>query len=79
MEPNLENKKYVTALINGELYILNYEVVLEKYLSFLNINEAEIASNIFEYNNKIVLKADLKNFKLSNLTKLELVQVVGGG
>jgi len=79
MKSNFENKKYVSVLINGELYILNYEVVLDKYLSFLKISESEIASNIFECNNKIILKAELNKLKLSNFTKLELVQVVGGG
>nr|YP_009131296.1 thiamine biosynthesis protein [Trachydiscus minutus]AIB04167.1 thiamine biosynthesis protein [Trachydiscus minutus] len=79
MKSNFENKKYVSVLINGELYILNYEVVLDKYLSFLKISESEITSNIFECNNKIILKAELNKLKLSNFTKLELVQVVGGG
>ena len=79
MKSNFENKKYVSVLINGELYILNYEVALDKYLSFLKISESEIASNIFECNNKIILKAELNNIKLDNFTKVELVQVVGGG
>jgi thiamine biosynthesis protein ThiS len=79
MISNFESKKYVSVLINGELYIFNYEVVLSQYLSFLKISESEIASNIFECNNKIILKAELNNIKLSNFTKIELVQVVGGG
>ena len=79
MKSNFENKKYVSVLINGELYILNYEVALDKYLSFLKISESEIASHIFEWNTKIILKAELNNIKLDNFTKVELVQVVGGG
>ena len=79
MKSNFENKKYVNVLINGELYILNYEIVLGQYLSFLKISESEIASNIFECNNKIILKGELNNVKLTNFTKIELVQVVGGG
>jgi thiamine biosynthesis protein ThiS len=74
-----EKKGYTSVFINGELYLLNYEVVLKDYLSFLNISESSISSNIFECNNKIILKNDLKKTKLGNLTKLELVQVVGGG
>jgi thiamine biosynthesis protein ThiS len=79
MKSNFENKKYVSVLINGELYILNYEIILDKYLSFLKISKSEIASNIFEFNNKIILKAEFNKLKLSNFTKIELVQVVGGG
>ena len=79
MKSNFENKKYISVLINGEFYLLNYEIVLDKYLSFLNIEESEISSNIFECNNKIILKSDFKRLRLSNFTKLELVQVVGGG
>jgi len=74
-----EKKRYTSVFINGELYLLNYEVVLKDYLSFLNISESSISSNIFECNNKIILKNDLKKTRLGNLTKLELVQVVGGG
>lgn len=78
MELN-EKRRYTSVLINGELYLLNYEVVVKDYLLFLNISDSTISSNIFECNNKIILKNDLKNIKLGNLTKLELVQVVGGG
>ena len=79
MKSDFENKKYIRVLINGELYIFNYEVVLHKYLSFLNVDESEIASNIFECNNKIIVNSQLRKLKLGNFTKLELVQVVGGG
>nr|YP_009550631.1 Thiamine biosynthesis protein [Eustigmatophyceae sp. Chic 10/23 P-6w]QAA11563.1 Thiamine biosynthesis protein [Eustigmatophyceae sp. Chic 10/23 P-6w] len=74
-----EKKGYTSVFINGELYLLNYEVVLKDYLSYLNVSESNISSNIFECNNKIISKNDLKKIKLGNLTKLELVQVVGGG
>ena len=74
-----EKKRYTSVFINGELYLLNYEVAIKDYLTFLNVSESNISSNIFECNNKIILKKDLKNIKLGNLTKLELVQVVGGG
>nr|YP_009550895.1 Thiamine biosynthesis protein [Eustigmatophyceae sp. Ndem 8/9T-3m6.8]QAA11831.1 Thiamine biosynthesis protein [Eustigmatophyceae sp. Ndem 8/9T-3m6.8] len=72
-------KSIKTVLINGELYLINYEIILDKYLHFLNIADLETYLNIFEYNNKIILKSDLKKLKLSNFTKLELIQVVGGG
>lgn len=78
MELN-EKRQYKSIFINGELYLLNYEVVIKDYLSFLSISESNISSNIFEYNNKIIFKKDLKKIKLGDLTKLELVQVVGGG
>jgi len=78
MELN-EKKRYTSIFINGELYLLNYEVVLKDYLSFLTVSESNISSNIFECNNKIILRKDLKKIKLGDLTKLELVQVVGGG
>lgn len=74
-----EKKRYTNVFINGELYLLNYEIAIKDYLTFLNVSESNISSNIFECNNKIILKKDLKNIKLGNLTKLELVQVVGGG
>ena len=79
MKSNFKNEEYIRLLINGELYLLNYEVVLSRYLSFLNVSESEIASNIFECNNKIILNSELRKLRLSNFTKLELVQVVGGG
>ena len=78
MELN-EKKRYTSVFINGELYLLNYEVVIKDYLSFLNVSDSNISSNIFECNNKIIFKNELKNIKLGDLTKLELVQVVGGG
>ena len=78
MELN-EKKQYTSIFINGELYLLNYEVVLKDYLSFLTVSESNISSNIFQCNNKIILRKDLKKIKLGDLTKLELVQVVGGG
>ena len=79
MNINSDNKKYIRLLINGELYLLNYEVFLLHYLKYLNLEESFLSSNIFECNNKIVLRQDLLNFKLNDFTKLELVQVVGGG
>lgn len=79
MVSNLRNKNYVKVLINGELYLLNYEVVLDNYLLFLDVNKTDTAAKIFELNNKIISKDNLREFKLSNFTKLELVQVVGGG
>lgn len=74
-----EKRQYLSVFINGELYLLNYEIAIKDYLSFLKVSELNISSNIFEFNNKIILKNDLEKIKLSNLTKLELVQVVGGG
>ena len=79
MENCAENGRYINILINGELYLFNYEIILQDYMFFLEITELQISSNIFECNNKIILKKEIKNLKLQNLTKLELVQVVGGG
>jgi thiamine biosynthesis protein ThiS len=79
MVSNLRNKNYIKVLINGELYLLNYEVVLDSYLLFIDVNKTDTAAKIFELNNKIISKDSLGKFKLSNFTKLELVQVVGGG
>jgi sulfur carrier protein ThiS len=79
MNKDFKNKSHVRLLVNGELYLLNYEVFLNNYLKYLNLEESFLSSNIFECNNKIIFKKELIDFKLRDFTKLELVQVVGGG
>ena len=79
MKTNLEMKECTKVFINGELFLINYKVTIQDYLYFLGISDTQISSNIFECNNKIISKKSLKTTKLEDLTKLELVQVVGGG
>jgi sulfur carrier protein ThiS len=79
MNKDFKTKNYVRLLVNGELYLLNYEVFLNNYLKYLKLEDSFLSSNIFECNNKIILNQDLRYFKLRDFTKLELVQVVGGG
>ena len=79
MKYKLEANECTKVFINGELFLINYKITIQDYLYFLGISDTQISSNIFECNNKIIFKNDLKNIKLDNLTKLELVQVVGGG
>ena len=63
-------------LINGEVYVLNYQVQLSTLFDFLGNTKPGL---ITEYN-QIIVKPELsKKVLLNNLDRIEFVTIVGGG
>jgi thiamine biosynthesis protein ThiS len=66
----------IKFLINGQVYITNFNISLFDLLNFLLPKGSEV---IVEYNHEIVFHENYKKIIIKDYDKLELITIVGGG
>lgn len=66
----------IKFLINGQVYITNFNISLFDLLNFLLPKGSEV---IVEYNHEIVFYENYKKTIIRDYDKLELITIVGGG
>jgi thiamine biosynthesis protein ThiS len=66
----------IRFLINGQIYIINFNISIYELLSFVVPKGYEV---IIEYNHKIIFYENYKKIKLKDYDKIEFITVVGGG
>ena len=71
---NIKNK--IKIKVNGKKIIFNNNTSIEKLTKKLKIPLNKVA---IELNKKILDKKKLKNIKLNNNDKIEIVHFIGGG
>lgn len=76
MENTKEYCSETWLLINGEVYIINYQVSLFDFFEFLGNLKPGLIS---EYNQIIVTAETSKKSVLQHFDKIEFVTIVGGG
>nr|YP_009551068.1 Thiamine biosynthesis protein [Pseudellipsoidion edaphicum]QAA12002.1 Thiamine biosynthesis protein [Pseudellipsoidion edaphicum] len=68
----------VKILVNGQVYVTNFNISLYDFLDFL-LPESEGCEFIVEYNHEIVFYENYKKINLTDYDKIELITIVGGG
>lgn len=76
MKNILEHSSETWLFINGEVYIINYQISLFDFFQFLNHIKPGLIS---EYNQIILTKEISKTTFLKHLDRIEFVTIVGGG
>ena len=71
---NIKNK--IKIKVNGKKLVFDYNGSVEKLTKKLKIPLNKVA---IELNKKILDKKKLKNIKLNNNDKIEIVHFIGGG
>ena len=69
-------KKKIKIKINGKVKTINQNVNLSNLLRILRIPIKKVA---IELNQEIIDKKKLKNIKIQNGDKIEIVHFIGGG
>ena len=72
----MKNIKKIKIKINGKLSTIQDNVTLYSYLKKIKVPLKKVA---IELNQEIVNKNSIKNIKLKNNDKIEIVHFIGGG
>ena len=72
----MKNIKKIKIKINGKLSIIQDNVTLYSFIKKLKVPIKKVA---IELNHEIVNKNRIKNIKLKNNDKIEIVHFIGGG
>lgn len=69
-------KKNLQFWLNGEKYYLNRTISLSDLIKYFNYNNMLF---VLEYNSLVCNRNDWEKTLISNLDKIEIVTIVGGG
>nr|QCI07787.1 Thiamin biosynthesis protein S [Pleonosporium borreri] len=69
-------QKYKVLFINGQAFNYHHGMSLQEILVYLNFNLSNI---IVEHNKEVITSNDFNNLFLSNLDRIEVITIVGGG
>lgn len=68
--------KKLTIFINGETFVLNKGISIKELLDFLSLKEKEI---VIEFEKVILDQKTYKKVYVTSNTRLEILNIVGGG
>lgn len=71
-------KKNITFVLNGENYCTNRTINIYDLVEYFNYNENN-ALFVLEYNSFVCSRNDWEKIWISDLDKIEIVTIVGGG